>query len=227
MKRKISFILAFTMLALSGCGNTQKSGESEISLETGGENTQAATQAATKDSISGYAEDNYINYNEVCSNIIIDGKSYSMPFTYNDISKNYDCEEAKKTKSQGYYMASLKNSEGKKLVVEIKDNETDGDDLNDKPITSVMVSAYTNDLDGTYYYDELEENGADVSFNGVRLGMTLQEVQQAWGGADMYQEQDTKGTAYTYMSADEKMTVQVMVDKENKVYSIALVNHRI
>ncbi len=227
MKRKIAFILAFTMLALSGCGNTQKSGESEISLETGGENTEATTQAGAKDSISGYAEDNYIDYNEVCSNIIIDGKSYSMPFTYDDISKNYDCEEAKKTKSQGYYMASLKNSEGKKLVVEIKDNETNGEELNDKPITSVMVSAYTNDLDGTYYYDELEENGADVSFNGVRLGMTLQEVQQAWGGADMYQDQDTKGTAHTYMSADEKMTVQVMVDKENKVYSIALVNHRI
>jgi hypothetical protein len=100
-------------------------------------------------------------------------------------------------------------------------------DISDKPITSLMVYAYTNDVDGTYYYDDQEETGADVSFNGVRLGMTLQELQQAWGGADTYQDQDTKGTAYTYISGDQRMKVEVMVDKDEKVYSITLVNHRI
>jgi hypothetical protein len=100
-------------------------------------------------------------------------------------------------------------------------------DISEEPITSIMVYAYTNDLDGTCYYDDQEETGADVSFDGVRLGMTLQELQQAWGGADTYQDRDTKGTAYTYISGDQKLKVEVMVDKEEKVYSITLVNHRI
>jgi hypothetical protein len=230
MKRKIFALL--TVMLLAGCGSTdntesESKGSSEITLETGEPTTQATTQTGEKDSILGVAEDNYIDYNEVCANIIIDGNTYSMPFTYDDISKDYDCAEAKKATSEGYYIASLVNKDEKKLTVEIKDEETNGEDLNDKPITSIMVSAYTNDLDGTYYYDDQEEKGADVSFNGVRLGMTLQELQQAWGGADMYQDQDTKGTAYTYMSGDQKMTVQVMVDKEDVVYSITLVNHRI
>ncbi len=227
MKKKLLALLA--VIALTGCGGTESGseGKSEISIESGESAAEATTQSGEKDSILGVAEDNYIDYNQVCANIIIDGTTYAMPFTYDDIKKNYDCTEAKKATSEGYYMASLENSKGKKLVVEIKDTETNGEDLNDKPITSIMVSGYTNDLDGTYYYDDLEENAADISFNGVRLGMTLQELQKAWGGADMYQDQETKGTAHTYMSSDRKMTVQVMVDKENKVYSIALVNHRI
>lgn len=229
MKKEIKKVMLAlsAVLMLAGCSAKEEgNNQGNITLETPTEATQP-TSEGQKDSMLGMAEDNYIDYNKVCSNIIIDGTAYSMPFTYDDIKKNYDCEQAKKGSQEGYYLASLKNKDGKKLVVEIKDTETNGEELNDKPITSVMVSAYTNDLDGTYYYDNLEETAADVSFDGVKLGMTLQEVQKLWAASDMYQPQDKKGTAYTYMSMDKKMTVQVMCDKDEKVYSIAVINHRI
>ncbi len=218
MKVKLIFIMA--VMLLTGCNGSNNTAEETTEITT-------LAQSSQKDSILGAAEENYIDYNAVCANIVIDGEAYSMPFTYDDISKNYDCTEARKGSSEGYFVASLENSEGKKLAVEIKDTETNGENLNDKPITAITVNAFINDTEGNYYYDDLEEKAADISFNGVRVGMSLEGVQKAWGVADMYQEQGTKGTAHTYMSGDQKMTVQVMTDFDNKVYSITLVNHRL
>lgn len=223
MKKYI--LLSLMILLVTGCSAAKedKGSENELIIEDQTENTTVEGQA---DSISGMAEENYIDYNEVCSNITIDGVTYSMPFTFDDM-KGFNTADAQPSKNSGYYIASLKNQEGKMLTIEIKDTEDDPDSLNDEPITSIMASAYLFDEDGNYYYDDLEEQSVDISFNGVKLGMTLEELQKAWGGADMYQPRDAEGTAYTYMSADKKMQVQVMVDSEDHIYSIALVNHRI
>lgn len=223
MKKYI--LLPLLLITLTGCNTDSNKGSSENELVVE-EQTEYTTVEGQADSISGMAEDNYIDYNEVCSNITIDGIAYSMPFTFNDM-EGFSTADAQPSNNSGYYIASLKNEEGKMLTVEIKDTEDDPDTLDDEPITSIMATAYVFDEEGNYYYDELEEQSVDVSFNGVKLGMTLEELQQAWGGADMYQPRDYEGTAYTYMSADKKMQVQVMIDSENHIYSIVLVNHRI
>lgn len=216
------FAVAMSVLMLSGCAGEAKNNDN-ISLET--EATTAASSGG-KDSYAGNPEDNYIDYNVVCANINIEGKKYSMPFTFNDMD-GFTCKEAKVGKSEGYCMASLQNDEGKKLIIEIKDEEQNRENLSNKPVTSILVSSYVKDLEGNYFYDNLEEQSPKVDFNGVKLGMTLEEVQAAWGVADTFQPRDVEGTAYNYMTADQKISVQVTVDSENKVYSIALVNHRI
>lgn len=218
MKKSFAFVLAVIML--SGCTGEERKNDS-VSLET-----QTTAVSGGKDSFAGNPEDNYIDYNVVCANINIDGKKYSMPFTFNDID-GYSCTEARAGKSEGYCMASIRDEDGKKLIIEIKDEEKNRENLSGKPVTSILASAYVKDLEGNYFYDELEEQAPKIDFNGVRLGMTLDEVQAAWGVADTYQPRGAEGTAHTYMTKDQKITVQVTVDSENRVYSIVLVNHRI
>jgi hypothetical protein len=217
-------------MLLAGCGSTAENSEDKAQLAASIETpTEQTTASGEKDSFAGFAEDNYIDYNEVCANITIEGTKYAMPFTFNDISDKFSCEDAKNASTEGYCVASLvlDSDNNKRLTVEIKDEEQNHKDLSNKPITSIMYSAYVLDLEGNYYFDDKLEQAPQLDFNGVTLGMSLEEVQDAWGIADTYQSKDEKGTAYNYMTADQKITVQVMVDSEDKVYSITLVNHRL
>lgn len=214
MKKGIAMTLA--VLMLSGCAGAENNTENNVEITTSGE----------KDSLAGDAEENYIDYNVVCANINIDGEKYAMPFAFQDM-KGFTCTESRAGNSDKYCMASIQNKDGKKLIIEIKDQEQNRENLSKKPITSVLASSYVKDMEGNYYYDELEEQCPKIDFNGVKLGMTLEELQTAWGVSDLSQDRNQEGMAYTYTTADQQITVQVNVDIEGKVYSIALVNHRI
>lgn len=214
----ITAILALSMVA----GTTGCAGSTETA--SGIATTASTTEESTTQAETVNAGETSFDYDEVCKNIVINGKQYTFPFSVEELGEGYsigDISYSKLDNEDEYYSVDAKLIYNNSDIASIwyfgiteEEKETNSIDFDNKKIDLLHQYAMLNEINGSYIeimglkIDDKSSNILEI------LGMPQEEKKNSSGEIG----------SYTYYSKEDREHSISFNYKNNLVTFISLGN---
>ena len=212
LKRYAVILTAIMMMCTSGCGNVKSTNKTEKANSSSVTKSVAST-VSMPDPVP--VPEGGWNYKNVIDTVTVDGKTLKEGFTADDLGDEYEIQLDSQTENKSYYYLT-KND--KNYYSFISRDESKMNNLGQaKP--DCFTTAYDEDAD-LENLSPMIEKYSDCSFNGVKIGDTLDDIIEAYGQPD--QQTDVR-ILYRDKSI-EKNILAFTLNENGQIYYMGIFN---
>ena len=198
---KVKTLILTAMLALSMvAGTTGCAGSTETA--SGIATTASTTEESTTQAETVNAGETSFDYDEVCKNIVINGKQYTFPFSVEELGEGYSIENicySKLESDDEYYSVDAKLIYNNSDIASIwyfgiteEEKENNSIDFNIKDIEYIHQDSILNEINGYY-----------IEVGGIKISDNISKVLSTYGTpSENNSSSSGENGAYTYFSTN-------------------------